>query len=389
MASRQTYSLDEIKDRLLAQLDSVVSHYAPAVAGSHTQHGIYWTLNPGRPDRNVGSFCIHVSGSKAGRWNDYATGSHGDVLDLIDLALHGEGSSNLSGAIKEARAWLGLDTESPELRRKREQRAAEAAKARALADAAAEQKRERRQRLAQGIWLSGHEALRGTPVDHYLRAERGIDLASLGRQPGALRYVPQARYQYIDDKTGEVTEGTYPMMAAAITDLQGRFVAVHRTYLAREDGRWIKAPVPKPRLVLGHAWQCGINIWRGADTGPRGGRAPSLPACAPGTHVYITEGIEDALSVVMLLPDVRVVAAISLSNMGAIRLPENVARVTLVADRDPHPEQKEQLRRAIEAHCKAGREVRLWQNRYGGKDLNDALRQAADKAPPKETADEE
>jgi len=67
MASRQTYSLDEIKDRLLAQLDSVVSHYAPAVAGSHTQHGIYWTLNPGRPDRNVGSFCIHVSGSKAGR----------------------------------------------------------------------------------------------------------------------------------------------------------------------------------------------------------------------------------------------------------------------------------------------------------------------------------
>jgi hypothetical protein len=102
----------------------------------------------------------------------------------------------------------------------------------------------------------------------------------------------------------------------------------------------------------------------------------------PGQHVYVTEGIEDGLSVVQLLPEARVLCAISLSNMGAIDLPPAVVRVTLVADRDENDQARAALDRAVSAHQRAGRDVRLWQNAYGGKDLNDALREARE---PKRT----
>jgi len=94
---RQQVSIEDIKDRLLDRLDAVISAYAPAANGSHTTHGRFFTLNPGRADRSVGSFCITVSGMKAGRWNDYATGEHGDVLDLIRLSCNTDGAG-VSGA---------------------------------------------------------------------------------------------------------------------------------------------------------------------------------------------------------------------------------------------------------------------------------------------------
>ena len=68
------------------------------------------------------------------------------------------------------------------------------------------------------------------------------------------------------------------------------------------------------------------------------------------------------------------IAAISLSNFGGVQLPGNISTVTLIADRDPGPDAQEALRRAIAAHQRAGRQVRIWQNHDGGKDLNDALR---------------
>ena len=323
MSPRQTYTLDEIKDRLLGQIDSVVAHYAPYAEGSFTDKGKYFTLNPGRADKSVGSFVIRMDGKDAGRWNDYATGSFGDILDLINLAMHGEGTPNNAATIKEARAWLGLDTESPEVRRAREKAAEQGRARRAQADRDAEKKRARRRRWAQRLWLGGVAELRDTPVDFYLKG-RGVDLAMLGRVPGAIRYIPSAKYKHIDNDTGEVIEGSFACMGTAIVDWRGDFAGIHRTFLAQVDGKWIKAPVPEPKMVLGDAWKNGINIWRG--TGPRGGRGCSLPQCPPDTHVYLTEGIEDALSVAILLPDHRVVAAISLGNLGAINLPQNVTR---------------------------------------------------------------
>ena len=78
----------------------------------------------------------------------------------------------------------------------------------------------------------------------------------------------------------------------------------------------------------------------------------------------------------MQRPGARVLAAISLGNLGAVKLPPNVSKVTLIADLDEGEEQRAALDRAIAAHHAAGRRVAVWKNQSGGKDLNDALRAA-------------
>ena len=370
--TRQTYSLEEIKGMLLAQRHAVAQHYAPPAPGSYMDGGQYWTLNPGRADNSVGSFVITLEGPKAGRWNDYAmsgSGSHGDLIDLIALSL----GCSLSDAVREARAYLGLQTDSPEDVARRKAAAERALRHAAQAKAQAAAERERRAKGALALWLSGEAQIKGTPVEYYLRDTRCIDLAQLGRQPGALRFHPCVRYRHLDRKTGEVWQGEYPAMLAIVNDGQGRAVACHRTWLAPNGrGGWDKAPVPKAKKVLGdYAGTC-IHLWRGI--GPRGGKGKPLSDAPEGSHVFISEGIEDALSAAILLPEARIVAAISLSNFGGVVLPPAVTGVTLIADNDPKPEQREALQHAVAAHQRAGRTVRVWQNHDGGKDLNDALR---------------
>jgi len=378
---RQQVSIDEIKDRLLAQLDHVVSIYAPAANGSHTTHGRFFTLNPGRADRSVGSFCITMGGAKAGRWNDYATGEHGDVLDLIGLSCSVDGA----GAIKEARAFLGLDTESPEVKRQREQAAAAAKRRRAEQEKKQAEADLKKRKRAAALWLSGLADIRGTPVDHYLRA-RGIDLAQLGHVPGAIRYHAECRNYFeveeTDQTTGEVrqrlTWKPYPAMLTAIARGPD-IIDCHRTYLAFDDraGQWIKAPdMPKAKKVFTD--YTGGSIRLCGALGPRGGRL-KLGQAPEGARVFVAEGIENALSLMMLrqlrgLPPAFVVAAGAIWNMAEVELPATVREVTLCADNDTGAQAQAQLQKAIDFHAGKGRSVRVWRSSIPGEDLNDALR---------------
>lgn len=369
--NRHTYSIEQIKQMLIDQIDSVVAAYAPAVAGSYTLHGKYFTLNPGRVDKSVGSFWVDVSGGpKTGRWCDHATGQFGDVLDLIGL----QGGLDASAKIREARAFLGLVHEGPEDRRRRQQaiQAGQARRAEGLRREA--QKRHDAARRAHAVWLSAEESLRDTPVEFYLRDARGIDLRAMGRQPKSLRFGRRVFYKHIDPETGEVIEDHFPAMLALVHDGKGQVMALHRTYLALVDGRWNKAPVPKAKKVMGGFGGGSIRLSSGI--GPRGGKGAPLAQCPAGSHVYITEGIEDGLSCAAILPEARVIAAISLGNFGQVQLPEAVSSVTLIADQDESPEARDAFERAVAAHAAAGRAVRVWRNRHGGKDLNDALRAA-------------
>lgn len=383
MPARHTYSLDEIKGMLVDRLDAVIAQYAPPAKGSYSAFNKYYTLNPGRADRSVGSFCIHLSGAKAGSWKDFAVGNvagqgYGDVLDLIALSL----GCDMTGAMREARGFLGLQSDSPEDIERRKRAAAQSAERRKRAEAEVRAKKLNRTRAAVALWLGGQERIKGTPVEFYLRDQRGIDLAELGRQPSVLRFVPKCKYYHEDPHTGEVFDGYYPAMVAMITNGRGENVAVHRTYLAlRKDGQWDKAPVPAAKKVLGDYLGASIHLWKGI--GPRGGKPGSLRKVADGAHVYIAEGIEDALSAVMLKPEARILAAIALGNMGAVDLPPAVTDVTLIADLDENETARNALHRAIAAHQKAGRRVRVFQNRWGGKDLNDAFLAASDEPKSK------
>lgn len=368
MAARQSYTIDEIKAMLLDQRYRVVEHYAPAAPGSYTDKGQYFTLNPGRADRSVGSFVVTLEGRKIGHWNDYATGDHGDLIDLIALSL----GCSLKDAFREARGFLGLQSDTPEDVARRKAAAERAERLAAEAKRKGEEQREARRRAAVALWLEARERIAGTPVEAYLRDARAIDLRRLGHQPRALRFHPACRYRHIDPETGEVLDQRLPAMLAIASDKAGQPVACHRTYLAPVNGRWVKAPLPSAKKVLGDYAGASIHLWRGI--GPRGGKGKRLAEAEAGSTVYLAEGIEDALSCAMVLPTARILCAISLSNFAGVWLPDTIAEVVLIADQDEGGQAQDQLRRAIDAHAAAGRRVRVWRNHEGGKDLNDALR---------------
>jgi hypothetical protein len=366
--ARRGPSIAEIRALLEAQALSVAQHFAPPARGSYILHGEWWTLNPGRPDKTVGSFVVRCDGPRRGTWSDFATGDHGDLLDLIKLS---RGLDN-AGALAEARRWLGLMEDTPASRDARRRALDEAERRRAQAERETAEARGKRAKAAHALWLHAQPSLRDTPAEAYLRDARGIDLAALGRQPRALRFDPAHRYVHTDPQTGEVFNGVFPAMLALVTGPKGDVLALHRTWLAEGPKGWGKAPVPAPKKVLGAFAGGGIHIWSGI--GPKGGKGAPLRDAPAGSRVYLTEGIEDALSVVVLAPQVRVLAAVSLGNLGEVALPEAVTEVVIVADRDEGAQAKAALRRAIDAHARAGRRVRLWTPPEGCKDINDALR---------------
>jgi hypothetical protein len=376
--SRQMYSIEEIKDLLIGRMRDVAWHYAPPAKGSYEDKGQYFTLNPGRADRSVGSFVIHLSGPRAGTWKDFATGDHGDPFDLIGLAL---GLRDMKDQLREARSFLGLAIDSPAERAQREVAIAASRARQAAAEADLKRQAERKSRQAEAMWLAAEPKIAGTPVDHYLKG-RGIDLATIGHQPRALRYLAKCRYSFTDKTTGEVIEFDGPAMVAAMTNLQGRTVAIHRTWLAIDPatGRWGKVRIPHPsaegeflpaKKVYGWGDGCAIRLSSGL--GPKGGKGAPLNRCPPGTRVHIAEGIETALSARILRPEARVLAAYSLSNMAQVGLPKEVAEVVLITDHDFAPQAQEQLDEAIRQHQARGRVVRLWRSERPGEDLNDAL----------------
>lgn len=375
-ALRQTHTVDDIKAALLDRIEDVVGIYAPAAPGAYRDGHHYYTLNPGRYDRSVGSFLVNMTGPLAGQWHDFAGGQHGDLIDLMALQL----GLNAKEAFAEARLFLGLSNESPEDRRKREARAVEAEKRRKQQEADDKARREKYRRSAQALWLASQEQIAGTPVAAYL-AGRGIDLATLGYQPRAIRFHPECFYRFkgTDPDTGEVldVQTKLPAMVTAIS--RGSLhVATHRTYLAqRPDGTWTKADLPSAKKVLGDFKGGSIRLSNGM--GPKGGRGCPLSACPPGTRVYMAEGIESSLSVCRVLPAARVLAGVSLSNLAAVEFPANVAELVIVADADEHKDAQKELQRAIAAH---GRRlvVRLWQSATRGADVNVELqrRLAAD-----------
>lgn len=364
-------SFKEIINALQARPEDVACRYAPG--GLKDSKGRYWTNNPARDNTHKSSFHVSTRGQYAGRWYDYVWAKSGDMLDLIEMVL----ACDRKDALEEAKRFLGMASETPEQRKIRlqqEQKAACQREVDAKADAA---RQEQRGRQAQGIFLNAQADLAGTPVAAYL-AGRAIGLDRLGRTPGSLRFHPKLHYYHMDKKTGEVIEGDHPAMVAAIysgwTEDGSRpeFIGVHKTYLQQnEAGGWIKLRVPKPKLLWGTKQGGYIRLWSGI--GPRGGKGPSLSKARDGSRLYITEGIENGLSCVVLNPSDHVAAAIDLGNIQAMRLPPQITEVVIIADNDAKPELMQPIHRAIEAFQSQGRQVSLWGAGNDGSDLNDAL----------------
>ena len=219
-------------------------------------------------------------------------------------------------------------------------------KARNAADRADEAKRIQQ---ALEIWRRCVPA-EGTPVEAYLRS-RGITIPV----PVSIRYLPDARHKG--------TNLILPAMIGGVQDLDGRVVAIHRTYL-RYDGTG-KAGVREPKMSLG----------------PVAGGAVRLALA--GRELAICEGIESALSF-QQATGIATWAALSVPGVCSLILPTEISAVVLGPDGDDPGD--EAAVEAAKRFVQEGRKARIARPPRG-MDWNDVLRQPPkDGVPEKEMA---
>ncbi len=296
---------------------------------------------------------VRLTGNKAGVWADFSGDRRGDALDLVASVQFG---GDRGAALRWARAWLGLASGvAPPAALPPPQPAAPAAEGEDI-------EQERRRRRGLRLFLEA-KPLPGTPAEAYLLG-RGINLRSLGRAPGAMRFHPAL--------WNTEAQARLPCLVAAITNpAGGGFQALHRTWIGQNQaGNWQKAALNTPKMALGGFAGGVIALWRGASGKPL--------AKAPADDVTVlTEGIENALSVAIACPQYRVLAVVSVGNFSRISLPPALMDLIVAADADaPGSAAAAALDRGVARLMEEGRSVRI--ARAGaGRDFNDLLRGAA------------
>jgi hypothetical protein len=295
------------------------------------------------------SLAVYLSGARQGRWADYATGEYGDALDLV---AHTMFSGDKRQAVQWSLRWLGHAAAGPAPEPVRpaprmRDRAADAGEA------------EKNRKCAHAIWLAGRADLTDTPVARYL-AGRGIDLARLARPPRAIRFHPDLWHR----RSGRY----WPAMVAAIVGADGKFLAVHRTWLERRaDGSVGKAPVANNKMVWPGYAGGFIRLARGASGRP-------FKEAPEGEDLWIAEGIEDALTAAQAAPELRVIAGVALANIGGLEV-GRFKRLHLLLQNDTNAGTLRQRDRAIAALQRRGHEVWLHRPPATVKDINELQQQ--------------
>ena len=278
-------SAADLARRLACHAEAVCRHYL----SNGRREGRTWRVGdvyntPGS------SLSVRLTGSGsgpggAGHWTDFATGEHGDLLDVIARTRRLEAFRDV---LDEARRFLSLPRwESTELR--------------SDGPPAASGSPEAARRL-----FASAKPICGTLAETYLR-NRGI---SSPPNVFALRFHPRCFHRQHQGAPCE----TWPALLAAVTDVRGFITGVQRTWLAR-DGTG-KAPLATPRRALGRLLGNGVRFGRATDVMAAG------------------EGIETMLSLRTVLPDLPMVAALSATHLTALVLPPGLRRLYVVQDND-------------------------------------------------------
>ncbi len=321
------FSVSDISADLAARIDSL----ARDLYRDGHKDGLEWRVSSihGEKGKSLG---IHLGeGSKRGTWKDFATGEGGDPLDLIRARF---GFKTTGEAVRWAKNWLGMSDGQPD-------------SPEGGSPPASRSQDSRYQAIALKTWQQSLPA-DGTVVETYLRS-RGITVPV----PSSLRHHPHLKHR----EAGRF----FPGMVAQVSHPDGSFMAIHRTYLAK-DGRgkaFSKHDTFDSKKALGAVSGGAIHL------------APV------GSRLGLCEGIETALSVMQCWPGLTVWATLSVPGLTSVKLPEDVRLVLIFADADPpddhgrHPGQ-DAAWRAARRFEKEGRTVTTILPPIG-KDWNDLL----------------
>ena len=317
------FSVKEISQMLAAQMPAL----ALALFPQGLRHGneIWIGDISGAPGN---SLKIMVAGPNAGFWKDFAGAAddRGDAIDLIQAVLH----LDTAEAIRWAKNWLGLG--SGMAARKTPP---------ATSDEAAVAKRVSR---ALKIWHDSVPAT-GTLVETYL-ATRGITITP----PLSIRF--QAAHEHWT-RNGESWDLDYtgPAMIAGCQNLEGKIVAVQRTWLTK-DGT-AKAKLDPPRKTVGTPRGAAVRLGR------------------VNGHLFVAEGVETGLTVLENVSEGTVWCTLGTSGMRSVEVPDHVHKVTFCCDGDAAS--LGAAKSAAKRLMSDTRECFIWPSERG-EDVNDLVR---------------
>src|SRR5262249_53488334 len=146
-------------------------------------------------------------------------------------------------------------------------------------------------------------------------------------------------------------------MLARVDDVDGNFIAVHRTWL-KADGSG-KASLREPKMSLAPIRGGAVRLTLAAET------------------LLIGEGIETCLAALRATAQAAW-AALSTSGMVALRLPPIVRTVVILADHDRSGAGERAARTAAQRWLAEGRQVRIAMPPELGTDMADVLAGRAD-----------
>ena len=285
-------SASELARRLARNAESFCRRHL----GAGRKNGRYWIVGDvaGAPGR---SLYVRLTGpdfgkGAAGKWTDAATGEHGDLLDLIHL---NRGLASRREAMREAEAFLRLPPSVIPCPTRA-----------ALASLPSASSMSARRLFAFAAPVAK------TLAELYLQ-RRGIDVAVIDAH--SLRFHPRCFYRDGDDAPFRA----FPALLAAVTDRAGAITGVHRTWLdPATPGE--KAPIASPRRAMGNLLGHGVRFGTPVDA--------SSPILVAG------EGLETMMSLLMVMPAVPMIAALSANHLAAILFPASLQRLYIALDAD-------------------------------------------------------
>lgn len=336
----ERHDLDLIVERLRETAETWVPRLFPCGKRS----GRDWRLANIRGDRpkRSGSCVISLRGPHAGDWHDFDGNHGGGPVSAIEHA------TGLTGRalIERAADMAGVLPVVPGHRRP---------PARSLPTASSE--RDSAAEIAR--ILADTSPIADSLAEAYL-AGRGLAIptgADLLCHAGLMNWEAKR---------------AFPALVGCVRNAAGETIGLHRTWLGvGSDGRVGKAPVDKPKKMLG-------NI---------GGGAVRLAPPPDAGQIAICEGIETGLAVMAACPGLTVWATLSTSGLQAIILPDSIRSVIILADNDDSGAGQRAATVAQERLTTEGREVVIAMPPEKGEDFDDFLRRAGAEAVARVIAD--
>jgi putative DNA primase/helicase len=320
--SGRSYDIELIARRLRDTAES----WVPRLFPNGRRAGDEWRLANigGAGPRRSGSCVIALKGSHAGDWHDFDGDQGGGPINTIAHATGLDGTALLA----EAADIAGVMGDAPQWR---------------APTAPQPVKRDPAQEMAH--IRSGAQPLASSVAERYL-AGRGITVP------------PGPDLQFHPDLTNWDARAGFPAMVGLVRDRAGEVVGLHRTWLSEgSDGKVSKAPVPKPRMMLGKV---------------AGGAVRLAPHAADGA-LGLCEGIETGLAVMTACPGLPVWATLSTSGLEQVQPPADVKRVIILADNDASGAGLRAAETAARRLRLEGRDVVIALPPEPGQDFNDLL----------------